>query len=52
MCAASRCAASSTPRTLGVMLIVALIGVPLVLAYTAYVYWVFRGKADAAHDGY
>lgn len=44
--------ASSTPRTLGVMLIVALIGVPLVLAYTAYVYWVFRGKADASHSTY
>jgi cytochrome d ubiquinol oxidase subunit II len=26
------------------MLVIALIGVPLVLAYTATVYWVFRGK--------
>jgi len=36
--------ASSSPLTLKTMLIIALIGMPLVLAYTAYVYWVFRGK--------
>ncbi|OEF97621.1 cytochrome d ubiquinol oxidase subunit II [Desulfuribacillus alkaliarsenatis] len=37
--------ASSTDLTLTVMLIIALIGVPIVLAYTTYVYYVFRGKA-------
>jgi cytochrome d ubiquinol oxidase subunit II len=26
------------------MLIIAAVGVPLVLAYTASIYWVFRGK--------
>jgi len=36
--------ASSTPRTLGVMLIIALVGVPIVLGYTLYVYRAFRGK--------
>ncbi len=36
--------ASSTPLTLKVMLIIALIGVPIVLAYTAWVHIVFRGK--------
>lgn len=40
--------ASSTDRTLGVMLIIALIGMPLVIAYQALIYWIFR---DAARDG-
>jgi cytochrome d ubiquinol oxidase subunit II len=35
---------ASTPRTQTVMLIIALIGMPIVLAYTAYVYKVFKGK--------
>jgi cytochrome d ubiquinol oxidase subunit II len=39
--------ASSTPRTLTVMLVIALIGVPLVLAYTVFVYRLFRGKVTA-----
>jgi len=44
--------ASSTPRTLTVMLIVALIGMPLVIAYTVYVYRVFMGKIVITKDGY
>ena len=36
--------AASSPKTLGIMLTIALIGVPLVLAYTTGIYWVFRGK--------
>ena len=36
--------AASSPKTLGIMLTVALIGVPLVLAYTVSIYWIFRGK--------
>jgi cytochrome d ubiquinol oxidase subunit II len=41
--------ASSTPRTLGTMLVIALLGVPVMLAYTAWVYRVFKGpvRADA-----
>ncbi len=35
---------SSSRLTLSVMLIIALIGMPLVLGYTVYVYRVFRGK--------
>ncbi|MGD2216473.1 MAG: cytochrome d ubiquinol oxidase subunit II [Gemmatimonadales bacterium] len=35
---------ASTPRTQGAMLIIALIGMPIVIAYTAYVYKVFKGK--------
>jgi cytochrome d ubiquinol oxidase subunit II len=40
--------ASSTERTLTVMLVIAVIGVPLVLAYTVFVYRLFRGKVTAA----
>ena len=36
--------ASSTGHTLGVMLVIAFIGMPLVLLYTTYIYWVFRHK--------
>jgi len=36
--------AASSQQTLQIMLIIALIGVPLVLAYTASIYWIFRGK--------
>jgi cytochrome d ubiquinol oxidase subunit II len=44
--------ASSTPRTLTVMLVIALIGMPIVIAYTAYVYKVFAGKVGIAEEGY
>jgi cytochrome d ubiquinol oxidase subunit II len=36
--------ASSSHKTLGVMLTIAVIGVPIVLAYTVSIYWIFRGK--------
>ena len=36
--------AASSPKTLGIMAIVAAIGLPFVLTYTALVYWTFRGK--------
>ncbi len=36
--------AASSQETLRIMLVMAIIGVPLVLAYTASIYWVFRGK--------
>jgi cytochrome d ubiquinol oxidase subunit II len=36
--------AASSRKTLGVMLTIALIGVPVVLAYTISIYWIFRGK--------
>ncbi|OIJ20079.1 cytochrome d ubiquinol oxidase subunit II [Anaerobacillus alkalidiazotrophicus] len=44
--------ASSTELTLKVMFIIALIGMPLVLLYTIYVYYVFRGKATSERHGY
>jgi len=36
--------AASSQKTLGIMLTIALIGVPIVLAYTFSIYWIFRGK--------
>ncbi|HLP77227.1 MAG TPA: cytochrome d ubiquinol oxidase subunit II [Candidatus Paceibacterota bacterium] len=36
--------AASSQRTLGIMLTIAIIGVPIVLAYTVSIYWIFRGK--------
>jgi len=44
--------ASSTPRTLMVMLVIALIGVPIMLVYTAWIYWTFRGKTVITEDSY
>lgn len=36
--------AASSQKTLGVMLVIALIGVPIVLCYSACIYYIFRGK--------
>jgi cytochrome d ubiquinol oxidase subunit II len=36
--------AASSPKTLVIMLLIAAIGVPIVLAYTASIYYIFRGK--------
>ena len=36
--------ADGTKKTLGVMLTIALIGLPVVLAYSVSIYWIFRGK--------
>lgn len=36
--------ASSSQKTLSIMLTIAIIGIPFVLAYTISIYWVFRGK--------
>jgi cytochrome d ubiquinol oxidase subunit II len=44
--------ASSTDRTLTVMLIIALIGMPLVIFYTAYIYRVFKGKTVITEGSY
>ena len=44
--------ASASPLTLQTMLIIALIGVPIMLVYTAYIYHVFRGKVVLEEEGY
>lgn len=38
-------------NALGLMLVGAVVIIPMILAYTAWVYWVFRGKVDA-ESGY
>ena len=43
---------SSTQKTLKIMSIIALIGVPIVLSYTACIYWIFRGKVTLTKDSY
>ena len=44
--------ASSTPRTLTTMLIIALIGMPFVVGYSIFIYRVFKGKVVINHDSY
>lgn len=44
--------ASSTERTLVTMLIIALIGMPLVVIYTIYIYRVFKGKTKLTEESY
>jgi cytochrome d ubiquinol oxidase subunit II len=44
--------AASSQKTLGIMLLIAVIGVPLVLSYTASIYWVFRGKVKLDAHSY
>lgn len=36
--------AASSQKTLSIMLTIAIIGIPFVLAYTISIYWIFRGK--------
>lgn len=44
--------AASSQKTLFIMLVIAGIGVPLVLAYTACIYWIFRGKTRVTAHSY
>lgn len=44
--------ASASQKSLQTMFIIALVGMPLVLAYTAYVYHIFRGKVQAHGEHY
>jgi cytochrome d ubiquinol oxidase subunit II len=44
--------AASQPNTLTVMLIIALIGMPFVLLYTAGVYYIFRGRVQIGPSSY
>ena len=44
--------AASSPKTLGIMLVIALVGMPFVLAYTGIVYWAFRGKVRLDDHSY
>jgi cytochrome d ubiquinol oxidase subunit II len=44
--------ASSSDKTLQVMLVMALIGMPVVIAYTVYIYRVFKGKVQLSEKSY
>ncbi len=44
--------AAASPRTHGIMLVIAIIGMPMVLSYTAIVYWTFRGKVRMDEHSY
>ncbi len=44
--------ASSSQYTLRTMLIIALIGMPIVIAYTVFIYRVFKGKVIISKDSY
>lgn len=43
---------ASSAKTLFIMLIIAALGMPFVLAYTAVIYWVFRGKVQLGEHSY
>jgi len=44
--------AASSPRTLRIMLTIALIGMPLVISYTSAIYYIFRGKVQLGEHSY
>ncbi|MBC7926793.1 MAG: cytochrome d ubiquinol oxidase subunit II [Bryobacteraceae bacterium] len=44
--------ASSSEGTLWIMLFIVVIGMPFVLAYTAAVYWTFRGRVELGEHSY
>ena len=44
--------AAASEKSLGIMLTIAAIGTPLVLAYTTFVFWTFRGKVEIDESSY
>jgi cytochrome d ubiquinol oxidase subunit II len=44
--------ASSSPRTMKILLVMALIGTPLVGMYTGFVFWTFKGKVRLDETSY
>lgn len=43
---------AASDKSLGIMLTMAAIGAPLVLSYTAFVFWTFRGKVELDETSY
>lgn len=43
---------AATDTTMNIMLIMVIVGIPFVLAYTIGIYWVFRGKVKVDKNGY
>ncbi len=44
--------AASSDRSLGIILFMAAIGAPLVISYTVFVFWTFRGKVKMDESSY
>jgi cytochrome bd ubiquinol oxidase subunit II len=44
--------AASSEKTLGIMLLIVVIGMPFVLTYTVAVYWTFRGRVELTEHSY
>jgi cytochrome d ubiquinol oxidase subunit II len=44
--------AASSQKTLGIMLTIAVLGMPFVIAYTSIIYWVFRGRVEGTEYGH
>ncbi len=44
--------ATASEKSLGIMLTIAAIGAPLVLSYTAFVFWTFKGKVQLDDTSY
>lgn len=44
--------AASSQKTLGIMQIIAFVGMPFVLTYTVIIYWTFRGKVELGKFSY
>ncbi len=44
--------AASSVKTLTIMLIIAVLGMPFVLTYTGIIYWAFRGKVELGDHSY
>jgi cytochrome d ubiquinol oxidase subunit II len=44
--------AASSAKSLGLMLVIATIGLPVVLSYTIAIYWMFRGKVQLGPTSY
>lgn len=43
---------ASSQKTLAIMAVIAVIGMPFVLAYTSVIYWAFRGKVRITEHSY
>lgn len=43
---------ASSEKTLGILILIALIGIPLVVSYTIAIYWIFRGKVKLDASSY
>lgn len=44
--------AASSEKTMGILLLIAMIGTPLVAAYTIFVFWTFKGKVKLDEMSY